>query len=44
MTWNLIEKIILIQSFNTRFLNLHFQNILVEQNLLTSQIFYLNEM
>jgi hypothetical protein len=37
------KKIIIIQFLNTRFLKLHFQDILNVPNLFASHIFYLNE-
>jgi hypothetical protein len=37
------SKILIVKSFNIHFLTLHFEDVLVDSNLLASHILYLNE-
>ncbi len=37
------SKILIVKSFSTRFLTLHFEDVLADPNLLASHIFCLNE-
>jgi hypothetical protein len=37
------SKFIIVQSFNTHFLTLHFEDILIDSNLLSTHILYVNE-